>query len=63
MRKEFFSDEFKIENGIRVPVIKPIGEVPTYAQFRYWYYKNINLKSKFHPDKAVKNMSSSIDPF
>ncbi|NLI58796.1 MAG: DDE-type integrase/transposase/recombinase [Clostridium sp.] len=62
MRKEFFSDEFRIENGIRVPVIKPIGEVPTYAQFRYWYYKNINLKKQISSRQSSKKYEQQYRP-
>ena len=62
MRKEFFSDEFKIENGIKVPIIKPIGEVPTYAQFRYWYYKNINFKKQIASRQSSKKYEQQYRP-
>lgn len=29
MRKEFFAEDYKIQNGIKIPIIKPSSEVPT----------------------------------
>lgn len=44
MRKEYFNDEYKKEEGIDVPVIKPQSQIPSFAQFRYWFEKDRNIK-------------------
>lgn len=44
MRKEYFNDGYKTEEGIDVPVIKPQSQIPSFAQFRYWFEKDRNIK-------------------
>lgn len=44
MRKEYFNDGYKKEEGIDVPVIKPQSQIPSFAQFRYWFEKDRNIK-------------------
>lgn len=44
MRKEYFSEGFKVENGVKIPIIKPQSEVPSFGQFRYFYEKELDLK-------------------
>lgn len=55
MRKEYFSEGFKIENGVKVPILKPASEIPTFWQFRYWFEKERNIKkeisTRFSPKK------------
>ncbi|HAZ38153.1 MAG TPA: DNA-binding protein, partial [Clostridiaceae bacterium] len=46
MRKEYFSDGFKEENGVKIPIIKPQAEVPSFGQFRYWFEKERNVKKE-----------------
>lgn len=55
MRKEYFNDGYRIEDGIKVPILKPSYEVPTFGQFRYWFNKERNIKheisSRYSPKK------------
>lgn len=44
MRKEYFAEGFKVENGVKIPIIKAQGTIPSFGQFRYWYEKNLDLK-------------------
>ncbi|AOY74998.1 Mu transposase C-terminal domain-containing protein [Clostridium formicaceticum] len=54
MRKEFFVSDYKTENGILIPIIKPDNEVPTYAQFKYWFEKERNIKKEITLRKSAK---------
>ena len=46
MRKEYFTEGYKEQNGIMIPILKPQSEIPSFGQFRYWFYKERNLKKK-----------------
>lgn len=54
MIRDFFSEEFKIQNSVRIPIIKPIGEIPSFNQFKYWFYKERNLKKEVSSRKSAK---------
>ena len=62
MRREYFCDEYKIENGIKVPIIQSIGNVPTYAQFRYWYEKMVSLKKQIKSRQSSKKYEQQYRP-
>lgn len=55
MRKEYFNDGYRMENGIKVPILKPSCETPTFGQFRYWFLQERNIKkeisTRFSPKK------------
>jgi hypothetical protein len=70
MRKEYFNEGYRIENGIEVPILKPSSEVPTFGQFRYWFNKERDIKheisSRYSPKKYQQEYrpvlgSSSVD--
>ena len=44
MRKEYFSAGYKIENGVKIPIIKSQSDIPSFGQFRYWYDKNLDIR-------------------
>jgi hypothetical protein len=44
MLKDFFYEDYKIQNGIKIPVLKDRDEIPTLEQFRYWFNKERNIK-------------------
>jgi len=54
MLKEFFSDDFKIQDGIKIPLIKSISEIPTLNQFKYWYKQERNIKKEVSLRKSAK---------
>lgn len=37
--EKFFHQGYQMESGVLVPVLPPASELPTFAQFRYWYEK------------------------
>ena len=41
--EKFFHQGYQLESGVLVPVLPPASELPTFAQFRYWYEKERDL--------------------
>jgi hypothetical protein len=41
--EKFFHKGYKMQDGVMVPVLPPAGELPTFAQFRYWYEKQCDF--------------------
>jgi hypothetical protein len=37
--EKFFHKGYEMQEGVLVPVLPPASELPTFAQFRYWYEK------------------------
>ncbi|KGR89866.1 DNA-binding protein [Ureibacillus massiliensis 4400831 = CIP 108448 = CCUG 49529] len=54
MRKEFYADGYRIDGGIRKPILKPSSEVPTFGQFKYFFYKERNLKKEIYSRQGSK---------
>ncbi|WP_340392836.1 Mu transposase C-terminal domain-containing protein [Paenibacillus sp. FSL E2-0190] len=46
MIQEFYSQDSKIENGVKMPIIHDPNELPTYAQFKYFFRKENNIKKE-----------------
>ncbi|OLN21641.1 hypothetical protein BTO30_13830 [Domibacillus antri] len=40
--KDFFVNEVIDENGVKIPVLADIKNLPTYEQFLYWFRKSLN---------------------
>lgn len=53
LRKEYYSEGYRYENGIKKPILLGEAEVPTFGQFRYWYEKQRNIQ------KEVSSRTSS----
>lgn len=53
MLKEYFTDDFKIQDNIRIPLLKS-DEIPTLRQFRYWFQKDRNIKNEIKNRKNLK---------
>lgn len=62
MLKEFFAESVKYENGVRIPVIKPIQEIPTYDQFYYWFRKERNIKAEISSRISAKRYEQQYRP-
>lgn len=39
MRKEYYSEGYRYEDGVKKPILLNEDEVPTFGQFRYWFEK------------------------
>src|SRR5690606_30090147 len=39
MRKEYYSEGYRYENGVKKSILLDSKEVPTFGQFRYWFEK------------------------
>lgn len=59
MRKEYFVDEYKTIEGVKIPVIKPQGETPTFGQFRYWFEKKRDIKKEITSRLSNKKFQKS----
>lgn len=62
MRKEFFSSEIKVENGIKISIIRPNSDVPTFAQFKYWFEKERNFKKEITLRRSSKKYEQENRP-
>lgn len=54
MLKEHYAEDYRIEAGIRKPIIVHIGDIPTIDQFRYWYEKENNIIESLKKRKGSK---------
>lgn len=41
--EKFFHKGYEMQDGVQVPVLPPASELPTFAQFRYWYEKERDI--------------------
>ena len=62
MCKEFFSKEFKIENGIRIPILRSSDEIPTFGQFKYWFNLERDMKKEIISRKSLKKYDQQHRP-
>lgn len=46
MIKDYFSEDYRIDNGVKKPIIKNKNEIPSLNQFRYWFNKERNIKKE-----------------
>lgn len=46
MIKDFFSEDYRIDDGVKKPIIKGKNNIPTLNQFRYWFNKERNIKKE-----------------
>lgn len=62
MRKEFYADGHRIDGGIEKRILKPSSEVPTFGQFKYFFYKERNLKKEIYSRKGSKEYLQNHRP-
>lgn len=62
MLKDFFVENYKIQNGLKMPILKPSSEVPTLTQFRYWYRKENSIKQEITSRFSVKKYEQKYRP-
>jgi cell division protein YceG involved in septum cleavage len=46
MRKEYFAQNYKNENGVKIPIIEGQAAVPSFGQFRYWFNRDRDIKKE-----------------
>lgn len=54
MIQEFYSQDYKIENGIHIPIIQDPSLIPTYTQFKYFFKKENNIKKEVSTRQSAK---------
>ncbi|SMP72006.1 Mu transposase C-terminal domain-containing protein [Anoxynatronum buryatiense] len=62
MIREYFTHDFKIKDGVKVPVLNEDVPVPTLRQFRYWVGKNNNDKISISKREGLKHYQSNARP-
>lgn len=62
MRKEYFIDGFKEENGVKIPILKPQTEIPSFGQFNYWFNKERNVKKEITSRYSNKKYQKQFRP-
>ena len=62
MRKEFYADGYRVDGGFEKPILKPSSEVPTFGQFKYFFYKERNLKKEIYSRKGSKEYLQNHRP-
>lgn len=56
MVKDYYREEVRYdENGIRKPILKPVSQIPSLTQFRYWY----NAEHKADVEKTITSRKGS----
>lgn len=46
MIQEFYSHDSRMENGVEMPIVQDYSKLPTYAQFKYFFQKENNIKKE-----------------
>lgn len=54
MRKEYYAESYRYENGVKKPILLDSNEVPTFGQFRYWFQKERNLQKEISARTSAK---------
>ena len=54
MRKEYYAEGYRYENGVKKPILLDSNEVPTFGQFRYWFQKERNLQKEISARTSSK---------
>lgn len=54
MVKEYFTEKVIQKDGLKIPIIKDIDNIPSYQQFLYWYRKNNNIKKEVASRQSTK---------
>lgn len=51
---EFFAKDYKIENGLKIPIIQDNNSIPTFTQFKYFYKKEHSIKREVSTRQSPK---------
>lgn len=54
MLRNFYSEDYLYENGIRKSILIPEEERPSFTQFKYWYEKEVDIKKALTKRKGSK---------
>lgn len=54
MMNAFYVEDYRFEDGIKKPILIPEEQLPTMAQFKYWYEKEEDIKKSISLRKGAK---------
>jgi len=60
--EKFFNRGYKFVNGVKVPILPPEDELPTFGQFRYWFNKDLNLEESIKKRYGKRNYELKYRP-
>lgn len=52
IKKDYFSEDYTFENGIKKPILIPANEQPSYSQFYYFYNKEKDVQKEVESRKG-----------
>lgn len=52
-----FNVGYKEEGGVKIPILPPAEELPTFGEFRYWYSKEIDFKASLTAREGSRGFS------
>lgn len=55
--EQFFHCGYTLQNGVLVPVLPEINELPTFTQFRYWYFKERSISQEICARKGKRRFN------
>lgn len=62
MLKDFFAESFKYVGDVKVPILKPKEELPSYKQFLYWHNKEKDIKNEVTYRISAKRYAQQYRP-
>lgn len=62
MLKEFFTQGYRFEDGIKKPTLIPQEQIPTLTQFRYWFEKEKDFKKTVSSRYGMKKYDLQYRP-
>lgn len=60
--EKFFNVGFRWEDDVRIPILSPANELPTFGQFRYWYEKERDPQRVLISRKGQRAFESKYRP-
>lgn len=54
MIQEFYSQDHKMDNGVKMPIIQDSSKLPTYTQFKYFFKKENSIKKEISTRYSAK---------
>lgn len=62
MIRKYFNQGYRVKDGVSVPILPPISEMPTFGQYKYWYYQESDLKNSLMKREGERNYNLNHRP-
>lgn len=57
LKEHYFCDIRYDENGVKKTILKGTNEIPSFEQFKYWYYKNYDCENAIRSRESDRHFS------